>query len=62
MNDITEKIRTKSKALLEEKQVEAVLGFCKGTLPMARRPFLARTPEQAELLCWDEFCSMNLIN
>lgn len=60
MNNITEIIRNKSKALLENKQVEAVLGFSRGTLPMARRPFLARTPQQAEHLCWDSFCLMNL--
>jgi formate dehydrogenase subunit beta len=60
MNDIIEIIRAKSKALLQNKQVDAVLGFSRGTLPMARRPFLARTPEQAEHLCWDAFCLMNL--
>ena len=43
-------------------QVDGVLGFRRGTLPMIRRPFVARTPEQADLLCWDEFCLMNLAN
>ena len=60
MNDIIEIIRAKSKALLGNKQVDAVLGFSRGTLPMARRPFLATTPEQAEHLYWDAFCLMNL--
>jgi ferredoxin len=29
---------------------------------MARRPFWARSPEDAEQLCWDEFCLINLAN
>ena len=62
MDEIIEIIRSKSKALLENKQVDAVLGFSRGTLPMARRPFVARTPEQADLLYWDEFCLLNLAN
>lgn len=62
MNDITEAIRVKAKALLTEKQVDGVLGFTRGTLPQARRPFLAKTPGQAERLCWDAFCLMNLAN
>lgn len=62
MEEITQAIREKARALLEKGQVEAVLGFCRGTLPMARRPFLAKTPEQAENLCWDAFCLMNLAN
>jgi formate dehydrogenase (coenzyme F420) beta subunit len=60
MNNITEIIRKKAQTLLENKEVDAVLGFSRGTLPMVRRPFLARTHEQAEHLCWDSFCLMNL--
>lgn len=62
MEEITQAIRETSSKLLETGQVEAVLGFCQGTLPMARRPYLARTPEEAGKLCWDAFCLMNLAN
>lgn len=62
MKEITQAIREKAKSLLTTGQVEAVLGFRRGTLPMARRPFLATSPEQAEKLCWDDFCLMNLAN
>lgn len=62
MNDLQDQIISKAKALLKEKRVDAVLGFCRGTVPMARRPFWARSPEEAELLCWDEFCLTNLAN
>ncbi len=62
MNETTKKIRTEAIVLLTENLVDGVLGFIPGTLPMSRRPFLARTPEQAEKLCWDDFCLMNLAN
>jgi formate dehydrogenase (coenzyme F420) beta subunit len=62
MKEITQAIREKAKLLLEENKVKGVLGFTPGTLPMARRPILATTLEQAERLCWDEFCLMNLAN
>lgn len=60
MNVLTENIQARAKVLLSNGTVESVLGFCRGTLPMARRPFLARTPEEADQLCWDEFCLLNL--
>ncbi|HKJ66071.1 MAG TPA: hypothetical protein VJ969_11755, partial [Desulfopila sp.] len=62
METLLKNIRNTSRILLENNEVEAVLGFCRGSLPMARRPFLARTPEQTEQLYWDEFCLMNLAN
>lgn len=62
MNDLQRELIAKAKALLEEKQVDAVLGFTRGSMPMARRPFWARSPEDAEQLCWDEFCLINLAN
>ena len=62
MNDLQNALIAKAKALLEEKQVDAVLGFSRGTVPMVRRPFWARSPEDAEQLCWDEFCLLNLAN
>ena len=62
MKELQDQLIARAKALLEDKQVDGVLGFSRGTLPMARRPFLAESPEQAELLCWDEFCLVNLAN
>ncbi len=60
MNALTKEIQARAKELLSSATVDAVLGFSRGSLPMARRPFLAKTPEQAEQLWWDEFCLLNL--
>ena len=62
MKKLQDQLIARAKTLLEEKRVDGVLGFSRGTLPMARRPFMARSPEEAELLCWDEFCLANLAN
>lgn len=60
MNALTKEIQTRAKELLSSATVDVVLGFSRGSLPMARRPFLAKTPEQADQLWWDEFCLLNL--
>lgn len=62
MEAIVDKIRQAAKKLLAEGQVEEVYGFTQGTIPMACRPYIARSPEQAEKLWWDDFCVMNLAN
>ncbi len=62
MQTYTEKIREAAKRLLSDKSVDGVIGFRKGTLPFMNEPFLAKTPEQAELLVWDGNCGINLAN
>lgn len=62
MNDVQEQLIKRAKTLLQEKRVDGILGFSRGTLPMANRPFWARSLEDAELLCWDAFCLANLAN
>ncbi len=37
-----------------------VVGFARPTAPMACRPIIVRSPDQADLLWWDEFCTMNV--
>jgi len=60
--DYTEKIRQIARKLLEEKTVDLVIGFKKGTLPMMTEPVLIRDPEHTDQLYWDSFCNMNLAN
>jgi ferredoxin len=62
MHPYTEKIRAAAKRLLSEKSVAGVMGFRKGTIPFMNEPFLAKTPEQADLLVWDGNCGINLAN
>jgi formate dehydrogenase (coenzyme F420) beta subunit len=62
MHAYTEKIREAAKRLLSDKSVDAVIGFRRGTVPFMNEPFLAKTPEQADLLVWDGNCGINLAN
>jgi len=58
----TDKIREIAKKILEEKSVDLVIGFKKGTLPMMTEPVTIRDAEKTEQLYWDSFCNMNLAN
>lgn len=62
MERIAEKIRSEARRLLDSAEVELVIGFRKGTIPMVNRPYFVRTPEEAGLLHWDGFCNLNLVN
>ena len=57
-----ERIREVAKQILEEKKVDLVIGFKKGTLPLVTEPVSIKDPKEAELLCWDSFCTLNLAN
>ena len=58
----TDKIREIAKKILEEKSVDLVIGFKKGTIPMMTEPVTIRDAEKTEQLYWDSFCNMNLAN
>jgi len=62
MEQIVEKIRRTAADLLAKGEVNEVWGFARPSVPMGCRPFVARTPEEAEKLWWDSFCVMNLAN
>jgi formate dehydrogenase subunit beta len=57
-----DKIREIARKILEEKRVDLVIGFKKGTLPMMTEPVLIRNAEDTDQLYWDSFCNMNLAN
>jgi formate dehydrogenase (coenzyme F420) beta subunit len=56
----TGKIREIARRLLSEGRVDRVLGFSKGSVPLRERPFVARTPEDADRLIWSGACTTNL--
>jgi len=58
----TDKIRQISKGLLENKKVDIIIGFKKGTMPMMNEPCLIKSPKDAEKLVWDSNCGINLAN
>lgn len=56
------KIRQTSKGLLENKKVDIIIGFKKGTMPMMNEPCLIKSPKDVEKLVWDSNCGINLAN
>jgi ferredoxin len=57
-----DKIKEISNRLLKESQVEMVIGFRKGTVPMMNEPHFARSAEAVEDFIWDSNCGINLCN
>ncbi|MBW1974197.1 MAG: 4Fe-4S binding protein [Deltaproteobacteria bacterium] len=62
MFDYTEKIREIARRLLQEKKVDGIIGFKKGTIPMMNQPVFITSPDRVELLHWDSWCGVNLAN
>ncbi len=62
MKALIEQIRTRAAELLSSGQVDCVIGYKKGTVPMQEQPFFAHTPEEAGQLTWSVFCTQNLAN
>lgn len=58
----TEKIREISQRLLKACQVEMIIGFRAGSVPMMNEPCFIRKPEDADQLVWDSHCGINLAN
>ena len=62
MPTYTEKIREIAQRLLQEGQVELVIGFRRGSQPMMNEPCMVRKPEAVDQLVWDSNCGINLAN
>ena len=62
MLEYIDKIREISERLLKECQVEMIIGFRKGTLPMMNEPCFIKQPDDVEQLVWDSHCGINLAN
>ncbi|AAM72478.1 MAG TPA: 4Fe-4S ferredoxin [Chlorobaculum sp.] len=57
---IQEQYRSEAAALLSSGEVKLVIGFSAGSTADRRRPFFARTPEEAEKFVLDAACIANL--
>jgi len=55
-------IRDAAKKLLDEKKVDLVIGYAKGSVPLRSTPCFVRKPEDVEKLIWDYTCENNLAN
>ena len=62
MLEYTDKIREIARRLLKECQVDMVIGFQKGTMPMMNEPCFIKRPEDVDRLVWDSNCGINLAN
>ena len=60
MTDPTNKIREVARKLLQKKEVELIIGFEPGTLPLQATPCFIRDKEEVDRLIWGSFCSNNL--
>lgn len=57
---ISDQIREAARRLLQQKEVELVIGFEQGTLPLRFTPCFIRNEEDVDRLVWNSFCSNNL--
>jgi len=57
-----DKIKEISNRLLKESEVDMVIGFRKGTMPMMNEPCFAKKPTDVDNFVWDSNCGINLAN
>ena len=62
MNTCTEKIREIAASLLESGEVEKVIGFTGGTIPMAASPIAISNKQDVDQLLFNATCGLNLAN
>ncbi|MFW9987895.1 MAG: 4Fe-4S binding protein [Candidatus Odinarchaeota archaeon] len=58
--EIISSIRENAKKLLSENQVDVVIGYSEGTVPLSSTPIIIRKAEDVEKLTWNNLCYMNL--
>ncbi|MDD5590707.1 MAG: 4Fe-4S dicluster domain-containing protein [Dehalococcoidales bacterium] len=60
MSELSGQIREAVRKLLRQKEVDLVIGFEAGTLPLHSTPCFIREQQEAERLIWNSFCDNNL--
>ncbi|SFM44041.1 4Fe-4S dicluster domain-containing protein [Thermodesulforhabdus norvegica] len=60
MREYTEEIRRIAEKLLRDGQVDGIIGFRKGTIPMVNEPVFIKNPDRVGELYWDGWCGVNL--
>jgi len=60
MSQLTREIRESARKLLRDGQVQVVIGFERGSLPLRSRPCFVRREEDIDRLVWDGCCETNL--
>lgn len=60
MQELTKAIRKEARRLLESGEVDVVIGFTEGTLPLRAAPVFIRKAIDVDRLIWGPFCENNL--
>jgi formate dehydrogenase subunit beta len=60
MPELADKIREVARNLLQQKEVELVIGFEAGSMPLRSTPCFVRESEEVDRLIWNSFCENNL--
>jgi hypothetical protein len=58
--EIENSIRENAKKLLSENQVEVVIGYSEGTIPLSSTPIIIRKVKDVDKLIWNNLCYINL--
>ncbi len=58
--EIEKNLRDIARNLLQEKKVDAILGYSKGTAPLSTSPIIIRHIDEVNKLIWNNLCYMNL--
>jgi formate dehydrogenase subunit beta len=60
MSELEELLRDTARRLLAEEEVELIIGYEQGTLPLRTTPCFVRDPDEVSRLVWDVGCENNL--
>ena len=60
--EIEKSIREIAKKLLSENQVDVIIGYSEGTIPLSSTPIFIRNEEDVNKLVWNNLCYINLAN
>ena len=58
--EIEQLIRDLARKLLKEKEVDVILGYTKGTIPLSSLPIVIDKIEDVDKLIWNNLCYINL--
>lgn len=60
MPDLSNSVRKAARKLLRQKEVNLLIGFEQGTMPLHSTPCFIRNESETDRLIWDSFCDNNL--
>lgn len=60
MTGVEERLRQECRRLLESKELDVILGYERGTLPLRSTPLFARTPGDVDRMIWDMTCENSI--